>query len=463
MEEEQIKGRTVSTVVEISKQGTEAPAPSRDAREVSDRRMRWIWAEPSIWTNAMLAALENGVKGGKWFSLIDKLCKPVTLRNAWQKVKANKGAAGIDEIDIENFERWCITYLEELEIELRNGTYMPQAVRRVYIPKGGGKLRPLGIPTIKDRVAQQAVKMAIEPILEKEFLDVSYGFRPMRGAKDALKQVSNLIEMGYTYVVDADLQSYFDTIPHERMMDKIEKYISDGSILSLVNKWLKQGCMEDGKEWTPIQGTPQGGVLSPILANLYLHDLDQHVTQFGYKMVRYADDFVILTKSREEANAALKLVQEWVKENGLTIHPEKTHVGNCMIEGEGFEFLGYRFEAGKRWVRNKSSQKFRGKIKGMTKRTCGQSIEVLIKRLNPVLRGWSNYFKHVTKYTLGTFDGFVRRRLRSILLRQNKRGGFGAGYSNMRWPNKFFAEKGLFTMETNQDPYFACLSRCGNY
>lgn len=174
------------------------------------------------------------------------------------------------------------------------------------------------------------------------------------------------------------------------------------------------------------------------------------ITQNEFKIIRYADDFVILTKNKEDAQTALKLVNDWVKENGLTIHPEKTHLGNCLNEGEGFEFLGYRFESGKTWVRNKSSQRFRDKVKEMTKRTCGKSLIQIIKKLNSILRGWSEYFKNVTKYTLGTFDSFVRRRLRSILQKQNKKQSWGAGNANMRWPNKYFADLGLFTMETYQ-------------
>ena len=410
----------------------------------------------------MLTALENGVKGGKWFSLIDKVHRPNALMNAWEKVRANKGAAGVDRISVKKFEANRAKYLEELELELKEGTYRPKAVRRTYIPKEKGKVRPLGIPTIKDRVAQQSVKATIEPIFENEFLDTSYGFRPGRGAKGALAEVNRLIKEGYTWVVDADLQSYFDTIAHDRLLGKVSKHISDGRILSLIEQWLKQSIMEDCKEWIPTEGTPQGGVISPLLANIYLHDLDTTLEAAKYKMIRYADDFVILSKTKEEAEEALKIVQKWTAENELTLHPEKTKLGNCLIEGEGFDFLGYRFEGGTSWIRRKSIQKFRDRIREKTGRLCGKSIAFVIADVNRTIRGWYNYFKDVTKYSLGTFDGFVRRRLRAIIAGQNKRRSFGAGLNNFKLPNKYFADRGLINMESLQKLYVASQSRCGN-
>lgn len=445
-------------MVEISKQVTEGLLITEADRAQWALRARWKWTEGSIWTDAMLAALENGVKGGKWFSLIDKTYRPKVLMNAWNKVRANKGAAGIDKVSIQMFQARLEHNLAELEHELRIGTYIPEAVRREYIPKEKGKFRPLGIPTIKDRTAQQAVKATIEPIFEREFLDVSYGFRPNRGAKTAITEVSRLIEEGYVWVVDADITTYFDTISHEKLMDKIKRRISDGRITDLIEMWLKQSIMEECKEWKPTHGTPQGGVISPLLANIYLHDLDVSLMDAKYKIVRYADDFVILTKSKEEAEQALRCVTEWMTHHGLTLHPEKTHIGNCMVEGEGFDFLGYRFEAGTRWVRRKSIQRFRDRIRKETSRVCGKSIKEVIKKINPILRGWSNYFRDVTKYTLGTFDRFVRRRLRAIIDRQNKKRTFGAGFSNVKIPNNYFADIGLINMEMLQNQYRACQS-----
>lgn len=419
-------------------------------REETDkeRRGRWLWAEASIWTDSMLAALENGVKGGKWFSLIDKVYNPNNLFSAWLKVMRNQGAAGIDRVTIERYQEKALEYLKELGESIEKGTYIPQGVRRVYIPKGDGKQRPLGIPTVNDRVAQAAVKHAIEPILEKEFLPMSYGFRPGKGAKDALAEVDRLLAEGYTWVVDADLQAYFDTIPHDQLITKLERYITDGRIIALVRSFLKQEILEEAKSWIPTRGSPQGGVLSPVLANLYLHDLDVKITQAGFYMIRYADDFVILTKSQEEAQRALRLVREWVAENELTLHPDKTHIGDCTKEGEGFEFLGYRFEAGTKWIRRKSINKFRDKIREKTSRVRSGSIETIIADVNKTLRGWYEYFKDVTKYTLNTFDAFVRRRLRAILLKRVKKQGYGIGWkAHTKWTNNFFAERGLFTMD----------------
>lgn len=446
-------------MVETSKQVAEDHEITEEDRARWARQIRWEWSEASIWTDSMLAALSNGVKGNKWFSLIDKTYRPRVLENAWMKVKANKGSAGVDKVSIQMFNAKLDKYLEEIEQELRQGTYQPKAVKRQYINKGKGKLRGLGIPAIKDRVAQQAVKATIEPIFENEFLDTSYGFRPKRGAKEALERVSQLIEEGYVWIVDADITAYFDNISHEKLMNKIKRRISDGRILNLIEMWLKQPIMEECKSWNPTQGTPQGGVISPLLANIYLHDFDVSLRDAKYKMVRYADDFVILTKSKEEAEEALRVAQEWMKEHDLNLHPEKTHVGNCMIEGQGFDFLGYRFEAGTKWIRRKSIQKFRDRIREKTSRVCGKSLQKVIEELNPILRGWCNYFKEVTKYTLGTFDSFVRRRLRAIIERQNKRKVFGAGWDNVRIPNKIFANKGLINMEDLQRQYLACQSR----
>jgi RNA-directed DNA polymerase len=312
------------------------------------------WVEASIWTERMLAALENGVKGGKWFSLIDKVTRLRTLEIAWQKVAANRGSAGVDGQSVKRFGHRATKYLQELSQALKSGSYRPEPVKRVEIPKGPGKTRPLGIPVVKDRIVQTAVKMAIEPIFEKEFEESSYGFRPQRGCKDALREVDRLINKGFTHVVDADLASYFDTIPHDRLMESVEMRIRDGRLLDLIRGYLKQDVVSDLKRWTPVGGTPQGAVISPLRANLYLHPLDCLMRTKGYHMVRYADDFVVMCPSPESAQSALAEIRAWVSENGLTLHPDKTHVGDCSVPGEGFEFLGYRFEAGKRWVRKKA-------------------------------------------------------------------------------------------------------------
>jgi RNA-directed DNA polymerase len=403
--------------------------------------------EASVWSERMLTALKNGVKGGKWFSLIDKVYRIETLRAAWQKVAANAGAAGVDGQSVERFRARAEDYLEELNRALKMGTYRAEPVKRVEIPKGAGESRPLGIPAVKDRIVQTALKLVIEPIFEREFADASYGFRPRRSAKDALRAVEGLLKQGFTHVVDADLESYFDSIPHAPLLRRIEERISDGAVLELIGAFLSQDIIQGMKRWTPVGGTPQGAVISPLLANIYLHPLDEHMRQKGYRMVRYADDFVVLCRSAEEARAALAEVKTWVEANGLRLSAGKTHVGDCREPGQGFEFLGYRFEAGQRWVRRKSSQALRDRIRSKTKRTRGESLASIIADLNPMLRGWFNYFKHAHTLVHELMDGYIRRRLRAILRKQERRPGMGHCFDDhLRWPNAFFAAQGLFTM-----------------
>ena len=421
--------------------------------------MEWPWVDRSIWTDRMLAALGNGVKGNKWFSVIDKVYRPQTLEAAWQDVRRNLGAAGVDGQSIERFEARASGYLDELSEALKSGAYRPEAIKRVEIPKGDGKRRPLGIPTVKDRIVQAAVKRVIEPIFEREFLPMSYGFRPDRGCKDALREVDGLLKEGYTWVVDADLRSYFDSIPHERLMKRVEERISDGRLLRLLRTWLEQDIVKGLERWTPASGTPQGAIISPLLANLYLHPLDERMRHRGYRMVRYADDSVILCRSEDEARTALADMRQWVKENGLSLHPDKTHVGNCIEEGQGFEFLGYRFEAGRRWVRKKSLKAIKERIRARTRRTRGASLASIIADLNPMLRGWYGYFCHAHRWSFSPIDQFVRRRLRAVLRKQSKRPGQGHCYADhRRWPNHFFADAGLFTM--HEAWHLASQSRC---
>jgi RNA-directed DNA polymerase len=428
------------------------------AKQTESAPSQWVWVDRAIWTERMLAALGNGVKGNKWFSLIDKVYRPSTLQAAWQQVKANKGAAGIDRQSVERFAANEQVYLSELAKALEQGKYQPQAVRRVEIPKAGGKTRPLGIPTVKDRIVQTAVKRVMEPILEKEFLPMSYGFRPGKGCKDALREVDGCLKEGYTHVVDADLKGYFDSIPHELLKTRIEEHISDGRLLQLLASWLQQDIVRDVERWTPTAGTPQGAVISPLLANLYLHPLDVKMSELGYRMVRYADDFVILCQTASQAQAALEEVQAWVEENGLTLHPDKTHVGNCLESGQGFEFLGYRFEAGKRWVRKKSLQGFKDAIRAKTGRSRGDSIATIIADLNPRIRGWFGYFKHVYPGMFHQLDQFIRRRLRAVLRKQDKRPSMGRSRADhQRWPNAYFANLGLFTLR--QAHILECQSR----
>ena len=426
----------------------ENPGSAVKAKQGRDATGLW-WAEASIWTARMVSALGNGVKGGKWFSLIDKVVRPSTLDIAWQRVARNKGAAGVDGQSIERFTHQPERYLAELQASLVDGSYQPNPVKRVEIPKGDGKTRPLGIPTVKDRIVQTALKMVIEPIFEVQFRPGSFGFRPGRGCKDALREVDRLLKEGYTHVVDADLKSYFDTIPHDRLMALVEGSISDSRVLALIDGFLRQEIMTEMARWQPTTGTPQGAVLSPLLANLYLHPLDLMMEQSGYRMVRYADDFVILCATEAEAAAALRQVTAWVDANGLTLHPDKTRIGDCRQPGRGFDFLGYRFEAGRRFVRNKSLMAFKDKVRSKTGRSRGDSLGRIVADLNPLMRGWFGYFKHAKPYVFRILDGFVRRRLRAVLRKQDRRPSMGRSRADhMQWTNAFFADQGLFTLLT---------------
>ncbi len=408
---------------------------------------KWEWVEHTVWTDRMLEALEQGVKGGVWFSLIDKVYRRSTLRASWERVKANGGGAGTDHQSIEEFESRLEKNLEELSEALRNGSYCPQPIRRVYIAKAGGGQRPLGIPTVRDRVVQGALRLVVEPIFEREFTTSSYGFRPGKGCKEALREVEQLLKGGYGYVVDADLKSYFDTIPHNLLQDELRKWIADGRVLDLFEAFLKQDILEDLARWTPEEGTPQGAVISPLLANLYLHPVDVAMAAAGYRMIRYADDFVILCQSRQEAEEALKRVGELTQERGLSLHPEKTGLVAVAEPGAGFDFLGYHFEAGTRWPRKKSLAKLKAALRQKTRRSNGQSLAAIIQQVNPTLVGWFEYFKHSRKWTFRRLDQWVRRRLRSILRERKHRGGISRGYDHIRWPNKFFQDEGLFSLE----------------
>lgn len=430
----------------MNKQTEIKPAivPER-ATQDGEIRVRWAWVEPSVWTDRMLAALEKGVKGNVWFSLIDKVYSLRNLQSAYAKVKANGGAAGVDHQTIERYEEKKEANLEKLSEQLREGTYQPQAIRRHWIAKMGSREeRPLGIPTVRDRVSQAGLRHVIEPIFERDFAEQSYGFRPNRGCKDALRRVDALLKAGYTHVVDADIKSYFDSIPFDPLMKKIEEKIADGRVLKLIRAYLNQRVMDRMKEWTPTEGTPQGAVLSPLLSNIYLDPLDHLMVQKGIEMVRYADDTLILCRSREEAQQALVWMQQWTEEAGLTLHPTKTKVVDATQDS--FDFLGYHFERGHRWPRPKSRKKFRDTIRAKTRRCNGQSLSFVIANVNRTTKGWFEYFKHSYKPTFEITDGWIRMRLRSILRKRNHRRGRGRGADHQRWPNKYFRDQGLFSM-----------------
>ena len=430
------------------------PTPVPEAKQVGEVQARWAWTEPAVWTERMLTALEVGVKGGIWFSLIDKVYKPRNLRAAFAKVKANQGAAGVDHQTIEMFEADLDTNLTRVSQQLADSSYRPQAVRRKWIAKlGSSEKRPLGIPTVRDRVVQTALRNVMEPIFERDFAEHSYGFRPGRGCKDALRRVEHLLKAGYTWVVDADLQSYFDTIPQEQLLERVAEKVADSRVLELVEAMLRQGVMEGLAHWTPVAGTPQGAVISPLLSNIYLDPLDHEVAAAGYEMVRYADDFVILCRSESQARMALAKVQAWTAPAGLRLHPEKTRVVDARQRG-GFDFLGYHFERGYRWPRRKSVAKLKATIRDKTRRTHGSSLRIIIKTVNQTLTGWFGYFKHSHKTALPPLDKWIRMRLRTILRHRLKRKGRARGTDNVRWPNTFFAAQGLFSLS-------AARAQCG--
>lgn len=410
-------------------------------------RERWAWVEHGVWTDSMLRTLEKGIKGGKWFALIDKVYGKWNLLNSFWKVWRNAGSAGIDGQSVKNFEAKEEQELQGLAEELRTGRYRPAAVKRVWIPKPGSQeKRPLGIPVVRDRVVQTALRNVIEPIFERDFAAQSYGFRPGRGTREALRRVEELLKEGNCWVVDADIKGYFDSIPQNKLMGKVGKKISDGRVKELIESFLKAGVMETGKGWeaTP-EGTPQGGVISPLLANIYLDDLDWEMVRAGLQMVRYADDFVILCRTEPEAHKALELVRRWMEQAQLRLHPEKTKIVDATQKG-GFDFLGYHFERGQKWPRKKSLKRLKEKLRPYTRRNNGQSLDCIIRRINPILRGWYNYFRYSKLNALQSVDGWVRGRLRSILRKRSKRKGRGRGKDHQRWRNRYFDEAGLLNL-----------------
>lgn len=334
-----------------------------------------------------------------------------------------------------------------LEQRLRQGTHQPQAVKRVWIEKlGSQEKRPLGIPTVRDRVVQSAIRNVIEPIFEAEFVEHSYGFRPGRGAQQAFSRVEQLLGQGHTWVVDADLRGYFDAIPQDRLMKLITQRISDGKLLALIEAFLQQGVMETGAGWKPTpQGTPQGAVLSPLLANLYLHPLDLLAQSRGWQMTRYADDFILPCSSRAEAETALAEIQTWMEAAGLTLHPEKTRIVDATTPG-GFDFLGWHFERGLKWPRKKSLDRFQETLREETPRHSGRSLPEIIHRLNRRWKGWYGYFQGGVKNVYQRLDQWLRGRLRSLLRRRDGRKGRGRGQDHNRYPNAYFAEHKLISL-----------------
>jgi len=432
----------------------EEPPPTVPAKDKQGGEDPWkiYGAERGVWSEKMLMALRKEGEGSKWFSLIDKVGRLDVLELAWEKVKSNAGGCGVDGITVERFDKDSHNRLLAVKKHIEEGSYQPQPVKRVWIPKlGSAEKRPLGIPTVRDRVVQTALKMVMEPIFESRFAEHSYGFRPGRSCRDALRRVDGLLKSGHLHVVDIDIRGYFDAIEQKKLMRLVEERIADGRVLELIGKFLKQGIKDGVESWEPESGTPQGAVLSPLLANLYLNPLDWLLAEAGMEMVRYADDMVVLCRDPQEAEQALGRVRSWMETAGLELHPQKTKIVSMDQVGSHFDFLGYRFWRSKkgpllRLVRAKSERNLKEKLKPRTKRCNGNGVPAIIAKINPTLKGWYGYFRHASANALRSVDRWVRGRLRSILRKQHKRKGRARGRDHQRWRNSYFDELGLYCL-----------------
>jgi RNA-directed DNA polymerase len=423
--------------------------------------------ERYVWTERMLKRLEESQEQTVWFSLWDKVWQSDNLDQAILGVILNRGSAGVDGQTTEQLKRDWTPQRDQLQQELRGGSYRPQPARRVWIPKmGSAELRPLGIPAVRDRVVQTALRAVLEPIFERDFAEQSYGFRPGRGCLQALERVENLLQGGHTWIVDADLKAYFDTIPRDRLLARVRERIADGKVLRLLEQYLAAGVMESGKDWQPSeQGTPQGAVISPLLANLYLNPLDHEMAGRGYQMIRYADDFVVCCRTEAEAQAALTEIGRWVQAAGLTLHPTKTRIVNAAGRG-GFDFLGYHFEqyhagGGKKWPRKKSLYKLRESLREKLPRNRSGGMGQIVNEVNPTLRGWYGYFKYSLPSAMLDVDQWVRERIRHILRRRRKREGMVKGRERVEYPIAWFTAQRLFCLKNAQTQWLQSLT--GNH
>lgn len=405
------------------------------------------------WTEAMVAALPQlRAEGRKWFQLYDKIADEKTLRLAWERInarttgEARRRGAGVDGITVEAFARHSEAAIGALAEALRKGTYRPQPVRRQWIPKpGGSRKRPLGLPTVADKIVQEATRGLIEPVWEEQFHDGSHGFRPGRSTDTACRALEAHLESGKTWVVDADIRGCFDNISHKAVAALIARRISDGKALRLVDAMLKAGVMEELTTRRTAAGTPQGGVISPLLCNIVLHELDTRLEREGITWVRYADDFVLLCETREQAEHARAVARAALAPLGLELHPEKTRVVHL---DEGFDFLGWHYQGRKRWPRDKSEKAIHNRLKEKTRRNRPDGVEKICAEIRPILRGICNYFRNGNSaHTFRRTDQWLRRRLRSILRKRTRgRSGISGGYDHFRWPNAFFDRMGLFSL-----------------
>ncbi len=390
---------------------------------------------------------ERSVKKHKWYSLYDKVYAPGNLERAWEKVRSNRGAGGIDRQSIADFGREKEKHLEEIHRLLREKRYRPLPLRRVYIPKASGEKRPLGIPTIRDRVVQQALLNILGPVFEPTFHENSYGFRPLRSAHQAIEHVMRSVQDGKEWVLEVDIRKYFDKVSHELLLEAVNEEVSDGSVLRLIRMFLEAGVMEEGEQKPTEEGTPQGGVISPLLANIYLNRFDWEMAKRGHDMVRYADDFVVLCPTREEAERALSDVQKMLEGKlRLQLHPEKTRI--LHHEEGSFDFVGFLIHRRYLWPRMKTLRRFKEKVRYATRRQQGRSVREMIAQLNTVLRGFGNYYRMANVRRLyERLDGWVRMRVRCCI--EGKR----TMYQNYRITNAFLSSLGLVSLLTLYTDY----------